>query len=242
MISRPLRIRYAGAPARAGRPLRETAAWFISSSDPRDWLDEVVRWEVSQTELRLRAVPVSRQDLRPRGVLVTVSAAATPKVSLRCLPYGKVAGRLFLPVEAWLDPDVSEQELSRLLGAAEYVLHPATGLVGFEPGDLLRVADLLRVPSASGRTWDRAHPGIGFARRLTALAPEEMPTVEVVLEQGRGDIGSASGSLDELPPAPDESKGGLAGSAGQGLRRMLARMVQWLAGKVPEKSERPTWI
>jgi tetratricopeptide (TPR) repeat protein len=231
MISRPLQIRY------GKRSLRETAAWFLPGSEARDWLDEIVRWDVPQAGLRLRVVPVSRQNLRPRGVLVTVPAGSTPNVSLRCLPYSKLAGRLFLPVEAWLDPDISEQELSRLLGPAEYVLHPATGLVGFEPGDLLRVADLLHASPASGRAWDRAHPGIGLARRLTALTPEEVPSVESVLEEGRGDIGSSAASLDELPPGPDEPK-----ETGQGMRGILARMVKWLAGKAPATSDRPTWV
>src|SRR5215470_1616450 len=84
MTPRPLRIRY------GNRPLREPAAWFIPGADPRDWLDEVARWGVPLAGLRLRVVPHSPSDLRPRGVLVT--APGTPRVSLRCLPYGLIPG------------------------------------------------------------------------------------------------------------------------------------------------------
>ena len=219
MISQPLRLRHGKA------PLRPAAAWLVPGADPQGWLEELLRWGVPHTSLMLRIVPHALDDLRPRGVLVT--AGAEPKVSRRCLAYGRLAERLFLPVEAYLNPDISEAELTALLGPGEYVLHPSAGLIGFEAGDLLRLADLLRGTRATGRSWDRASPGVTFARRLTFLAPEEVPTTEAILRQGRGDIGSSAGQLDELPPLPGEEPVKEQGEAGGGL----ARFVKWLMGK-----------
>jgi hypothetical protein len=221
MISQPLRLRHGKS------PLRQPAAWLVPGADPYRWLEEVLRWGVPHTALVLRVVPQALDDLRPRGVLVTAGAGAEPKVSRCCLAYGRLAGRLFLPVEAGLNPDVSEAELAALFGPGEYMLHPSAGLVGFEKSDLLRVADLLRGPAATGRSWDRAVPGVTFARRLTSLAPEEVPTVETLLQQGRDDIGSSAGKLEELPPTPEEMAEKQRGPA----RRALARLAQWLTGK-----------
>jgi hypothetical protein len=221
MISQPLRLRHGKA------PLRQPAAWLVPGADPCAWLEEVLRWGVPHTDLVLRVVPHALDDLRPRGVLVTAGAGAEPKVSRCCLAYGRLAGRLFLPVEAALNPDTSETELAALLGPGEYILHPSAGLVGFEKGDLLRLTDLLRRPAATGRTWDRAVPGVTFARRLTFLAPEEVPTVEALLQQGRDDIGSSSGKLGELPPTAEEE----AEKQGGRGRRALGRFMEWLGGK-----------
>ncbi len=245
MSAHLLQLRY------GDRPLREAAAWFLPGDNPGAWLDEVVGWGVPHAALVLRVVPQSRQDLRPRGVLVTGPAGTKPAVSPCCLAYGRLAGRMFLPVEGWLDPDVSEGELARLLsGDLEYVFHPAAGLVGFERGDLLRVADLLGAPPRSGAAWDRARPGVAFPRRLTVLMAEEVPTLESILESGRGDIGSSSGSPTGLPPAPNErplpdlpEQGeGAVRRAGRQARRALARMLRWLTGKAPATAKGPTWV
>ena len=125
-----LAIRY------GARPLREARAWYIPGDDAAGWVREIAGWEVPQGSVRLYPVPRSLGDLRPRGVLAAVPNAPQSAVAGRCVPYGRVAGRLFLPVEARFDPDVAEAELEALLAEGyTYVWHPAVGLVGFEPPD-----------------------------------------------------------------------------------------------------------
>ena len=83
MISRPLRIRYTDG------PLREAAAWLIPGSDPAAWLEELARWQVPHAGLVLRVLPLSRTDLRPRGVLVSFGgqvANLLPKASGPAVP------------------------------------------------------------------------------------------------------------------------------------------------------------
>jgi tetratricopeptide (TPR) repeat protein len=238
MIHQTLTIRY------GGKTLREPTAWFVPGASAAVWLEELVRWGVAHGSLVLRVIPTSRQDLNPRGILVTAPSGVLPRVGPACLRYGRLASRLYLPVEAFLDPDVSEAELTALLSRdTEYVWHPATGLIGFERADLLRVADLLAGPAASGRAWDRARPGIGFARRLTSLLPTNPPTVESILGQGRDDIGSDSGSLGSLPRAPGEPSSGPLASAGRGALGAFAGLVGWLTRRAPgDPGREPGWV
>ena len=67
---------------------------------------------------------------------------------------------LYLPAEARFDPDAADAEVTELLGSNEnvYLWHPACGLIGFEPGDRRRVADLLQAPPEQ-----RSRLGLGRA-------------------------------------------------------------------------------
>lgn len=236
MTQLPLHIRY-GTTAQ-----REPVAWFILGDDPRAWLSEIASWPVAHSSLSLLVVPRSRQDLHPCGVLVIGPLAQLPRPS-HCHPYGRVAERFHLPVEAELAPDVSDAELLALLASdRQYVFHPIAGLCSFAPDEVLTAANLLTVPEPLPRLWDRAQPGIALARRLTALTPEETPTVEQVLQAGRGDIGTSAHHLDELPPSTDEPAGDLVSRAGRGIKHGLAKFVDWLTSFAPGNSERPTWV
>lgn len=228
----------------SSHPQREPDAWLLTGDDPRAWLDDITSWPGSQDKVRLRVIPASRQERHALGVLVTCEQAQEVTASATCLPYGRVAGRLFLPIEAGFSADVSERELSELLDAdKEYVFHPTVGLIGFAAGQILTLADFLAPPSQRERSWDAAHPGLAPPRKLTALLPEEVPTVAQVIEQGRGDIGKDVGKWDDLPPASDESTGlkGMAGKAGRYLLAGLAGLVSGLASLAP-RSLRPGFL
>src|SRR5436190_14233396 len=95
---------------------RDTVAWFLPGTDANTWLAEVASWPVAHSELRLLVVPRARQDLDACGVLVTGPLAARP-CPPHCVPYGRVAERLHLPIEAVLTPDVSDVELLGLLAS-----------------------------------------------------------------------------------------------------------------------------
>ena len=224
-------------------PLRPPAAWLIPGSSSRDWLDELLAWDVPLAAVTLYPVPRSRADRAPCGALAIVGKAGRPNVSRRCQPYAELIGRrpaasgapanaVYLPVEARLDPEVTEAELAALLdpGDAICLLHPVAGLVRFEPADACRVADLLQPPPTRGVAWDRAEPGVVLSRRLLSIEPESTPSLEMVINEGRDDIASRRPSLEGLPPIPGEPLPDAIGRPGRAVGRVIARLVRWLAG------------
>ena len=150
MITLPLRIRYQSAAAPTSGCVAD------SRQDCQGWLAELLQWETPVAELAVYVVPRSPADLSPLGVLVVVSKGSAPRISHRCQPYVRIGRQgtkhsgavLYLPAEARFDPDAADAEVTELLGSNEnvYLWHPASGLIGFEPGDRRRVADLLQAP------------------------------------------------------------------------------------------------
>ena len=230
MITLALRIGY------GRQPLRQAAAWLIPVQDPRAWLAELLQWETPLAALALYRVPRSPADLNVQGVLAIVPEGCAPHVSPRCQPYARVGrhepgtfgASVYVPVEARFDPDVADAEITELLGSSEnvYLWHPACGLIGFEPGDLRRVADLLEAPPEHKTLGNLAKPGIGFSRRLTAIEPEWTPSAELALREGQEDIASRSSSLDELPPRPGEPSTSLLARMASAVKHQLTHLLQ----------------
>lgn len=192
----------------AREPQRKPAAWFIPGRQLADWWEELRGWGSLDDELRLLVLPHSRSDRSPRGLLVIGRRPESLPVSLRCRPYGCIGERFYLPIEARLEPALSEAELENLLPAAgrTFVFHPALGLVGFEPAECLRIQQLLAAPPQQPADWNRAQPGTYVNDRLLSIRPLKMPTPEEMLEQGRGDIGDRADEF--LKPARSGSARG----------------------------------
>ena len=213
------------------RPRRPAVAWFLRGEDPAAWLDALARRSVPMSEWTLLPIPVGRDDLRPCGVLALsedtgAKASGEPEVETsQCPAYGVVGKRLYLPVEAELNVDVSDDEMSELLGPHLYVFHPTRGLIAFEPQERLRVADLFSVPQVASGGWDAAEPGVALNSRLFSVRPFETPQWEDVVREGRGDIGSTANDVSSLPPAPDEPSDGMAARVGRGIMRGVAGAV-----------------
>jgi tetratricopeptide (TPR) repeat protein len=224
--------------------IHQPAAWFVPGGDPAAWLDEVARWGLPMSDLRLYVVPASARDRAPVGALVTVPPGKSPRSVRRARAYGVLAaGRLFLPAEAALHPPASEAELrDRLLWDVQ-VLHPSAGLAGFRAADALGVHDLL-TPPPPRRDADWAGAAVGAddepGWRLLAVEPEQVPGAAEVLQQGRDDIGSAAG--EPLPRTPDESAlkewARRAALPPLALGRLAAlapiTLLSWLGGLLPQ--------
>lgn len=228
-------------PTRRGEP----QAWLVPGAGAEDWLAEIVTWNVPQSLVSLRVIPRSRSDRSPAGVLATVAGNPPVNASPRCQGYGRLGERLFLPLEAQLEPAVSARELVGLLAPdVEYVWHPAFGLAAFEPHDVLSVGDLLPPAVTTCADWDRAQPGEAFTRRLVSIEVDRAPSADVIIQEGRDDIASQSDALDELPPGPNEP-GRLAEGLGSALGaplRAAARFVNWLTSHAPARANRGTWV
>jgi tetratricopeptide (TPR) repeat protein len=225
-------------------PLRPAAAWFIVGPEPQAWLAELVSWHAPLAEARLHVVPESGGGSRPCGLLVLGASPADAVGTPRALPYGQIAGRLYLPIDARLDPAVQDRELNELLGTddASFVWHPQSGLVALPHQKARRLCDFLAAAPSAGETWDTAVRGLALNGRLLSIEPDRPPGVSEVLDEGRADIGARSNELDALPAGPDETAPGALGEVGRAFQTGLARAVRWLTGQVPHTGSTRTWV
>lgn len=234
-------------------PQREAVAWFIGGDDPSLWLEEIALWQVEMASLVLSVVARPEVIRGPRssstglcGVLVTADVPVQPTRTRLARPWGCVANRLYLPVEAAIQPAVDSQEIATLLPQDEQLAwHPHAGLLGFETDSLLRISDLLSPPVESPTEWGRASPGPAMASRLHSLTADELPGADVAIRGGQDDIGTESDgieSLKDLPPGPNETRSGAVRKAFDDFRKAIADKVQDFTSKAPRSAEKRTWI
>ncbi len=220
---------------------REASAWFVPGTDASAWLTELVAWGVPSSALTLRIVPRSRTDRTPIGVLASVANSASPQVSYRCHAYGQIAGQLLVPIEAELSPQVTDEELRDLWPIeTEFVWHPQAGLVAFGPEDRLTLADLLQPPPETQADWSAADPGVSCSSRLRAIEVLQPLSLGSIMQDARGDIGTQSKSLDQLPPSDNESSAGALRKTSNFLMRPFAAFAQWVTNQVPATASQET--
>ncbi len=233
-----LTLRYADSPQRIA------CAWFVPGQSAGDWLTALAALPIDPARAHLLVVPQSPTDRRPLGALVvqevrasgdkTSAAPQAESADSRQVPfvhaYGKLAGRLFLPVEAVLSPPATEAELKELLADDQlYVWHPSAGLVPFAPADCLCPADLLTAPAESVVRWDSAAPGVAYNSRLLSLSATVTPSLEQLIETARGEIGSKTNELSSLPPSPREPRPNPITNIKRSLTAAFARFALWLS-------------
>ncbi|MGE0758904.1 MAG: hypothetical protein AB7O38_17915 [Pirellulaceae bacterium] len=253
MTQVPLELRF------TGHPIREVTAWLFPDGDVATWLQEMTSWEVDQSTLRLCLLPSlaagRRSDTRgepeqerrrqdttgtadegvshPIGAFVVPGAPAAVR-GPAAIPYGCVAGRLYVPVDAELYPRLADAELIGLLSDGyDYVWHPRAGLFAFTAADLRTMSDLLAAPPRGERDWHFADPGVSCASRLERVSPIDELTADDVLRQSSDDIGSTSDSWQDLPATPEEPSGGPVHRLGRSALKGLARAMDWSARHVP---------
>lgn len=138
---------------------RSFSAAFVPGSGPGDWLREISSWQIDPAGLSCVILSESLQSVRPAGLFVLFPKNKMPDAGQVRLPYQQIAGKLFIPVQSVLYPQVNTEELSKLLLWDLYVFHPALGLVGFEMADRVDLVQLLAIDPPLEKRWDRAHPG-----------------------------------------------------------------------------------
>lgn len=160
----------------------------------------------------------------------------SPVVGYRCL-----AGRLFIPGDAALSPQVTDDELQRLLPVRHdhrLVWHPAVGLLEYEKEDILSAVDLLAGPVRTGRVWNCATAGEQLNVTIRSLRPVIPPeAVFQSLQEGGGDIGSAAADIGSAPRAPDELPESTLDEALYRLKQQIAKVVYRITVRLPSSPD-----
>ena len=219
------------------RPCRTANAWLIPGTDAAIWLDEIALWQVRSDQLQLAIVSAStspdaaNQTTKPAvlGVLVWSNADLKPQSTRLALPYGCMASRLFLPVEAGCVPDISEQEIRIRLPdeLSCLVWHPTAGLIGFEADDCLTVAALLSTGQPRESSWTHASSGVLYPQRLRSLKAALNPLD--FLKDAGDDIGTEPDMIKDLPPS-DTQPGPMKKAFGD-FREKIAKSISKVTGQ-----------
>lgn len=223
------------------KPVRDTTAWFLPGNRPEVWIDEISQWEVAQMSLKLYLIPESNQSRRPCGLLAVSDQQVR---SRQGVPYGQIASRLYLPVEASLRPAVSLQELETLLRSPyTWIWHPAAGLVACEQQDELSVADFFQPSISRDSNWDYAVPGIAISSQLHTISLIQFPSLDTLFEEEEKEIGSDQDSLKKLPKNPDESVFNNLPNPLKLPHALFAKAILSFTSKVPTRNHgAPNWI
>ena len=132
----------------------------------------------------------------------------------QCVALGRLGSNLYLPIDAELFPSITKDEFAdRFVDEYLYVWLPGRGLTAAEPGDVLRVADLIQLPNNNHQEWNQAVPGVAFPQQLVAILPDSPPSTEDIIDRGREDIGQRADEIKNLPKAPNEPLSGVTGAA-----------------------------
>src|SRR5690606_31957361 len=132
MISIELDLQY------SDREHRSACAVLLEGDDPRWWLEVLTRQNL-QPAVELFPLPVSRNDLRVRGVVVRYRKSETIPCSIPGPRYGIVSDTLLVPTNAVFSPAIEESEWRTLFPDSRRtsVWHPQIGLIAFEPHEIL---------------------------------------------------------------------------------------------------------
>jgi hypothetical protein len=189
-------------------------AWYIPGSLPEIWIEEILRWGISEAELRIILIPRSARDIQPDGILAFFGPAregpnsgdwsqeaSSFSPTARCVQYKEVAARFWIPLSADFNFSIPKEDLAKRLNKElSYVWHPGIGLVAVSPEEILRFSELLLVPERFNSRWRKPESGLKYATRLTGLRALSLPGAEMVFEFGRDGIGSEPIDLSEGAP------------------------------------------
>jgi tetratricopeptide (TPR) repeat protein len=201
MMEVPLRLRPA---ANASESI---AGWLIPSADPRIWARELASLRADNRDVKLFLLPTSPANRTPTAAFVETPAVTT--LGPRCIPFQRVADRLFIPADGRLDPAFGDAQIKEALAADRMLLHPHLGLVGFANEDARSLSEYFSAPKVVRGGWRDSKPGVSLGR-LQSLEPFPPPDLELMLRNEGSDIGQDS--PDELRPTS-----GVGDAVGKGV-------------------------
>jgi hypothetical protein len=155
----------------APHPQKQAAqAAFINSNDPRVWFRELSRFGQSAADWACYAVPESVQSVAVAGVFVVVEKADLEHISPHLTWFYRIGTQLYVPMNAELDPSVSEAELAKMLNFNVQLFHPTIGFVGFNAADRLDLGQILELEIAENTDWGRAQEGLPPSPKLNEIS------------------------------------------------------------------------
>jgi MoxR-vWA-beta-propeller ternary system domain bpX3 len=214
-------------------------AWFFSGDDPDRWLDELARSGLAEAETRLFTITGPNQS-PIAGILVIPGVESKTSIPPAAIPLRLLAGRLFIPSDAALDPPVTDAEIRELCPRPIAFFHPVLGLSSFENRSALRVWDLLEMPRERTAQWNFARHGQPALPPLTAITLARPPSIDDLFGDAPQEIGTEP--LDDLPPADDELRDDALSKSFRGIKRIIAKGLTRALRSGPESGPRGKWL
>lgn len=224
----------------APQAMRPVEAWYLAGDTPQAWVNALCGEGIPQTALKIYIVPRAADDLSPAGILV---AGVTNSTTLppSAIPYGRAGARLYLPIDAVLDPPMTDEELTTACLYPVMFWHPVIGLTGFDSEHALSLADMIAPPVWRDDDWSAAHPGTPDSPSLTAIALRLPPSeLDQFFDEASKDIGSDP--IKDLPPSLREPSDSIVDKLRRGVTGGILRGVTGMVGMFPATSLTPTWL
>ncbi len=136
----------------------------------------------------------------------------------------RLCPRLFVPIDAELQPALLQDELAGLTRDRGLVFLPGSRVLMFEPGQPVPLSMLLEVRRATTPAWEAPPEPPTRADRIEEIVFEPLvPPIETVLEEGNEDVGN-----EEIrPPDTDPARKALGGAT-MGIGRGMIWLGQTL--------------
>lgn len=218
-------------------PLRPATAWLLGGADPASWLQEIARWRVPDSKQEALTLYVMPGVV---GTLVAVPPETLVEVKPSGAAYARLGERLFLPVDAALEPQLSLHDLEPLLRHDVSVLHPGLGWVGFSAEQGLHPSNLIGFPTLAPGRWREPSVGLRWNARIVSVSLAAPVSFEEFFEEQQDDIGSFS--IDEIPPSPNEPGEGFVQDLKRKALGPIARGARALSSRMPSGADAPTWV
>ncbi len=198
------------------------AGFVVFGASPAQWLPVLCGGQADAASAAARyetwryfAVPHSQSDNRPVGLLCLPGIAAVSAASQaikppagtialvhRCGLSAEPSTGLWLPTDSHWFPSLPEEALAqRLPRGLVCVWLASTGLIGFEPGDALKLHDLVAVPSdrCDAPAWQSPPQPVALPQRLSGLSLLQPPGLETLFGDADQSIGNQGDALEQLP-------------------------------------------
>jgi tetratricopeptide (TPR) repeat protein len=151
-----------------------------------------------------------------------------------------IAGRLFVPFDAALEPPITDAELRNACGLPVSFFHPVHGLSAFEKIDELDITHLIEPPQEHDTNWNFARPGAPAMPALRAVTLLTPPSIQDLFGGAENEIGTEPPT--DLPSNPAEPSQNPAANVGRALGKMVAGGLSNALSKVPRVGASWTWL